>query len=187
MTLLIFAAALSILCALPFLRLVFKRILLVIKLSSCLKKLGGRLCPAHFFGMFGRRGGKTCDFYLVLPGQVIAVKLFNVLFRLSNVILVRGTYRIEYHIPMFSRWGSTVTQPFRSRAKPLPVFDCTRRAPAPVTGEPVLLIHPACFEIREELSVKETRIVFTGEVIGGLRVCSLHGLLKMLESRGGTA
>ena len=175
-----FSLGVLILIALPFLRLLIKRLMLAGKLKKALKEVGGQRYFCHRLWLFSSKKDARCDFCVKVGEKTYAVKLFTVLFRLFVLTFSKESYEITYHIPMFSRWGSCVTSPFSGKAKPLPTF-----APADVpegAGEiiPVLLVHPACFELKRRIGVRETEIAHVGDRVGDWEVQSLRPFLEKI-------
>lgn len=179
-----FASAILLLLSLPFLRLFYKRVRLLFKISKCCKKTRGKLIRAHCFWLFGRKAGKYFDFYIDTPQSVYAVKFFTILFKSSNLIFTdQGSFVIQHHFSVFGRFG-VATTPIPSRAKMLPAYQPNKKLPQSALEKPVklvLLVHPACFEMLKQTGVRKTELLYTGTVINGMEVHSLSGLLKEMQ------
>ena len=181
-----FSAGVLLILSIPFLRLLVKRLILRFKIARAAKAAGGRLIPAHAFWLLSRRKGKKCDFYVEMPDKVYAVKLFTVLFKTTNIIFTdQGSYTPVYYIPMFGAWGTVLSLPVPEKAKPLPDYDFKARLPRGAEQKdlyPALLIHPACCEIHRQVELRLIELLYAGDVIRGMHVQSLAGLLKEIKN-----
>lgn len=183
---LLLAAIVTVITASPIIRLLVKRMILRSKIKSAVSAVGGRLIPAHKFWLFGKRMGKNCDFFIETPEKVYAVKLFTVLFKTASIVFAdQGCYTPIRHIHLFGRWGQIVSLPLPENARPMPVYDFTTGLPCGAESKEIyqtLLIHPACLEIHRKTEVRRTELLYAGDVICGMHIQSLSGLLRELQN-----
>ena len=183
-----FSLGAAVIVLLPYLRMLCKRVILYFKVMDTAENVGGRVVPAHAFWLFGRRTGKTCDFYIETPEKIYAVKLFTVLFKTTTIFFTdQGSYTLVYNVAMFGRWN-VFSQPIPAKTRQLPDYDFTSGLPSDTVQKefyPALLIHPSCFEIYRQIEVRSTELLYAGDMIRGLHVQSLSGLLKEIRRGGG--
>lgn len=181
---LIAAAIVLILWLFPFARIFCKRISMRRKLQKVCNTKGYSLHPAHRFWLFGRRMGKSCDFYIETPYTLYAVKLFGIKNKKHDLILDRGgNFAVRRHFNFLS-WFSKSRLSTNLRSRRIPDYDFR----AAFRDEwyrkgicPVLLLHPGCAEIRLNTGNSEV-IIGNSEAFAGMILYTLSGFLSELES-----
>lgn len=180
---LILGAVVALLAAFPYIRCLLKRLALVGKLKKLCRRRGYRLVGTHALWFLGGKRSARCDFYIEMPDDIIAVKLFGVSRR--GVTLVfddEGRYFIRQHIGFITHSGTMKTDRDGPRI-PLPPFQFRygfRDEWELKRPRAVLLVHPVCFEIRQIKEHRE-RILGVGESVGGATLYTLSRLIGELE------
>ncbi|MBQ7354268.1 MAG: hypothetical protein IJW62_01965 [Clostridia bacterium] len=185
MEVLVFLAAAGLLIeGLPFVRILFKRISARRKLSKLCSQMGFSLHPVARSWLFGRRMGKTCDFYVETPETVYAVKWFAMKKRGQYLILTAdGTFRVRKFLNFVSSRGGYAR--FFRDSKPCKLPDYDFRADFRDEWylkdiRPVLLLNPTCIEVHLNKVDRES-LIGNGEVIAGMALHTLSSFLGELE------
>lgn len=179
----IIAAVCMIPTVLRFVRFLFKRLALCVKLRRWCRKNGYSLIPAHFMWLFATKHGKRCDFYIELPDEVYAVKLWNtrgvteeLTFTSDGCVQSCFYTRIPVYI-MGLLWFSRDAKKHR-----VPRYEMTRRDAYRAT--PILLLHPAPYDVH---CPDNPFLHLPGSVgqVNGMHIHSLHSLITPpKESQG---
>lgn len=181
---LIAAAIVLIIGLCPFVRVFFVRLSMGRKLRRICKGKGYTLHPARRFWLLGHRMGKSCDFYIETPYTLYAVKLFSVKKKKHYLILDGGgCFAVRRYFGLLN-WFAKARAPINSRRRRIPDYNFR----AAFRDEwyrkgicPVLLLNPACAEIRVNVGHSEI-IVGNSEAFAGMTLFNLSGFLSELEN-----
>lgn len=165
----------------PYLRCLVKRLICLRKLSRICHQKQFALHGVHPLWFLGSKWGRVCDCYIETPNEIYAVKLFGMPRRLT-VLLVResGEYIVRSFIAILPHVRFTL----HSRPRVMPIYDFHAKfsdAWEIKTPHHVLLLHPTSMEIRRQPQRGPEVIVGNGDVINGMEIASLPGLLGALE------
>ncbi len=185
--LLIIAVALTI-ASVPYVKSLILRMLLFLKLFVICKKYRMKLYGTHLFWILAGRDGKNCDFYVETNNELYSVKLFGVPRKLSVLFFTEnGRYYIRYFLALISYTTSWVHYPIDGRRKELRNFDfenSRRASSAGKNAKNILLINPACREIRYIPDHGSESIIGCGDVIRNFEVESLSHFIERLSRLG---
>ena len=180
-TLLIAALAALIIFLFPYIRVIFKRVSLGIRIKKLCADGRVKLHKTRPLWLFGLRIGKKCDFCLETAGTIRAVKLFEMKSRRSELILTDDSeYIIRNYIAFAAGMFSRI--PVDSAKKPLSI-DFRHDFHDEWYGKrfvPVLLVHPVCMQINYQ-SKSEQRIISAGETVNEMYIASLSKLISDIE------
>ena len=173
----------AVLLLIPYLRILTKRIMLVVKIRKCMKKSGARLVPTHRLWMFGLRHRAKCDFYIETRHKVYSVKLFSTKRRLSTLIFQNdGSYILRNEFAIFS-YGGAHRLSFDGLPQAFPQYDFKYRFSETWYLKdfvPVLLVHPICYQIQQN-----GKDITSGDFAHGIFIYSLSRLLSKIEYEEG--
>ena len=182
---LIILAVVAFFAILPFVRLVFKRISMVIKLKKACKKCGAKLIPTRKLWFFGGRKCKSCDFHVETEKEIISVKLFQMLRRSSSLHFTKNEeYYCEHCVIMlFGRYGGSHSITVKTKPRLIPDYDFSYKLPQ--TDKPkrkLLLINPVCtsFFIHSKEKHHEQGRADIGDRLGDIELYALKPLIRYL-------
>ncbi len=168
------------------LRFLYKRISLYIRLKTHCAKNGYTLRPAHPLWCFGTKNGSVCDFLVDVNDVTYAVKLWDTLGIKEELTFTEdGMYQSRIHTrPVTKNW-SVIWYSKETEKRPVPDY-CLRLASGRETV-PVLLINPAPFEFRCPCG-KISFLPGSAGFVNGMHVYSLHAFLTCaLEAKSAEA
>ncbi|MBQ2881728.1 MAG: hypothetical protein IJE40_05620 [Clostridia bacterium] len=174
-----------ILISIPYIRFLFKRIQLYIKIKKICTKKKYRFHKNGSLWFLHTQARQNCDFYIETKNEVFAVKLFCVLKRFSNTLIFtdESEYFIRdftaiptlsggYRLPTNGKINKMINYNYRYHYKnEWEIKD-------PVN---VLLINPVPHEIRRQSKNGNETILGNGDPVHGARIYSLSGFLTILE------
>lgn len=182
---LMLAAVIAVIIAFPYVRFVFKRIKCARSIMAVCKRKGFAVTAASPLWMFGTKCGRRCDIYIESKNEIYSVKLFEMKKRKSVLLLWSdGRYSVRNFIAVIS-FGTAIKYPIDSKAKKLPAYNFRygfREEWETKTPHNILLVNPVSMEFCRKKPSGEENIVADGEIVNGMRVCSLPRVLSELEN-----
>ncbi|MBQ8287562.1 MAG: hypothetical protein IJX76_02180 [Clostridia bacterium] len=181
---LLIVAIILLIVLLPYLRILRKRFTMRRRLCRLCLERRYSLHPVRKLWLFGRRMGKTCDFYVETPETVYAVKLFAMKRRGQYLIFTNdGTFRVRKFLNFVSSRGGYAR--FFRDSKPCKLPDYDFRAGFRDEWylkdiRPVLLLNPTCIEVHLNKVDRES-LLGNGESIAGMTLHTLSSFLGELE------
>lgn len=181
---LLIAAIIALFWLYPYLRIFLKRLSMQRKLHRICHKKGFTLIPTHRFWLFGRKLGKQCDFYIETTETIFAVKLFGM--KKRGQILFFGQnndFIVRSFIGFLAITGNGVLIPVDSKVRPVPNYDFRinfKKEWYLKSIRPILLLNPACHEVRLKKESDEV-IIGNSEAVAGMTLFTLARFLGELE------
>ena len=180
--------AVVLICAIPFLRVIVKRIAFFYQIKVYCKKRGLLLIPTHPFWFWAGRNTKKCDFYIESLHQVYAVKMFYVLRKNSTLIFRSdGKYSMRYYLAWMGL-GAGSRVPFYGKTKRMTVYDFRyqyKQSWELKTPRNILLVYPVCRDIRLQPTVGGEKMLGVGDMINGMEFFTLSHLFDEMERDDG--
>ena len=192
-------AIVAVCSCLPYIRCLYKRLLLLVKIKKVCKEKGHYLQGMHAFWFLGGKNGTRCDCVIETAKEVFAIKLFGMPRRKRILVF---TEKREYFTRMLVGMLLLIMESFDSKIQLFPEYDfaCVNHE---VSGDKklrkILLVNPVPMEMvfRAERG-KETRlshfpmenmpkenakesILSPGDELYGLEVANLSWLMKELK------
>ncbi|MBE6638872.1 MAG: hypothetical protein E7616_05395 [Ruminococcaceae bacterium] len=169
----------------PYLRMLIKRLIMVIKLKRMCHRKRLKLHPAHLFWMFGDKIGTSCDFYIETQDEILSIKLFGVKWRLATLCFTEGgEYYFKKYFALVSNLGGMLRMPLETMHRKMHAFHFRHRFKEEwelKTTKNILLIHPVCHEIYY-IPIHGPRILLgAGDIVYGYELYSLSPLMQYLE------
>lgn len=181
---LLIAAIIAVFLIYPYVRIFLKRLSLWKKLRRICHKKGFTLIPTHRCWIFGRKLGKQCDFYIETRETVFAVKLFGMKKRGQILFFGKNSdFFVRSFIGFLAITGNGVLIPVDSKVRPIPNYDFRigfKNEWYLKSIRPVLLLNPACHEVRLKKDDKE-EIIGNNEAVAGMTLFTLARFLGELE------
>lgn len=171
----------------PHVRIFFKRLGLRSKVKKKCREKGYSVQGTHRFWFLGGKNGKKCDCFIETEEELFAIKLFCLarhrrvlIFTDDNKFFIR---RFFQHVSMRGGYATGLMEIIESDEKPIPeyIFDCNDKQVA--EGKPLrklLLVNPVPMAIHMKPRRQEEYVIFPGEMISGMELMNLSGLLTML-------
>lgn len=176
-------AVVAVIASLPFWRYLIKRLSCCIKIKKFCKKNGYILYKTHTLWFLGGKGNRRCDFYIEMPENIYAVKLFGVMRKKYKLVLTdSGKYYMRDAFAMFLPYRVFLL-PFDRRKRPLPDYDFRYKHDSFGDAKPhtnVLLVNPVSHEIRSSTSTGSEQILLPGDEYNGMKVYSLSTFMQDL-------
>ncbi len=164
----------------PLLRFLFKRFLLRQKLRRICKRQGCRMYGTRKLWWLAHRSGKNNDVIIETVDKIFSIKLFGTFRHASRLVFTQdGNYYVRHYLALFAYWQQATIH-FDTKRKSLPQYDFSHELPLKSEKAvcPVLLLHPACMEVRrEQVEVP----LDNGDVVNGMMLFSLKGFLTHLQ------
>ena len=175
----------TVISVLPYIRCLFKRIILKNKIiKKCLKK-GYQLYPTHLFWFLGNKHSKICDLYIETEYDLLTIKIFGVSKRNSILIIKEnGEYFVRRFLALISYVG-IVYFPFNSRAKHMPSYNFRYKYKKDWETKKVrriLLVNPVSMTVRFQPQHSGEVIILSGDIVNGMELFSLPDFLKSLDN-----
>lgn len=183
----------------PYIRCIFKRIDLLIKIKKICWKKGYILQATHPLWFLGGKEGKNCDCTIETEKELFAIKLFGVLRRRSVLVFTENR---EFYTRILVGMLLLIRESFDSKARLFPKYDFSMKNKA-ISGakklRKILLVNPVPMEVlmqaengKENIvspfpvemlmqaeNAKET-IISPGDEVNGMEFYNLSGLLNEL-------
>lgn len=171
----------------PYVKMLMKRTLLMLRLRKFCKTHGYTCRGTHFLWWLGRRGGKMADFTLETPAKIYAVKLFSAVSYQRILCFSGEEYFMKIPHIRPTAFGGGVRIYTESKRKTLPSWDApTVDSRGERAVEKVLLIHPSCHELCLILASGRASLLHEGDVLQGMTLHSLSAWLKALDQTNTT-
>lgn len=177
-----FAAIAALVLTYPFIRILFKRISLALRLRRFCRKNGVTVTAARPLWFLTSNRSQRPALFLETTSHAWAVSPFAVPKRASTLILSdSGTYQIETYLTLIN--VLTVTYHFHNRPRPLAEVNHYTGAPDRVWVKhftPVMLVNPGCLGMKAAVRGR-TELLGNGDTFGGAVWCSFDRLRSMIE------
>ncbi len=181
-----FSVAIAIILLFPYIRFIFKRISMHLKLKTFCKREGLTLHSTRPFWWLGVRRGGGCNFYIETPKTIYSVKLFSTLSKQSCVhFLENRNYYIENFLVIFGSWGTSAKFSLKSRIRMMKSLDFKYKFNDEWNTKSlsqILLINPTCRAIKLKINDNE-RFVCDGDELFEARAFGLKGLLNEIKAQ----
>ena len=176
---------------LPLIRIFFKRLSLMIRLSRACRKSGAGLYPCRrLYWLF--HSGDLCDFVAVSGDRAFAVRLMAAKRKTDAITFRGGGYTVTRRFALVSAWGFTAVMQGDSKPKPLPGCGVPRSM-RDIVGRRMLsrclVINPVCSELFREDKSGNRMPVGSGDKFGDtdiLTVYSSDGFIREIISAAGS-
>jgi len=160
-----------------YLRCFFKRLMVLVKVTTLCRKHGFRFTAHHPLWFLGCRYLKGADFSIETDKAVFSAKLFGCLWPLKSLILrEHGEYIFRAH----SNFLKPILDIYDGYQHPLPRYRFPEASEKPQRN--LLLICPMPLEILMQPSNGQEGVSGTGDMICGLEIANLDHLRRIAEN-----
>lgn len=176
----------ALIIAFPYIRYFIKRLVCFYKIRQICQRKDYKLHKTHALWFLGSNRDKKCDCYIETPNEVFAIKLFGIPTRLTVLIFKEnGDYFIRSFNSIISYFGASINFPINNPPKPLPTYDFHYKYKNEwkiKASRRILLINPTSMEFRHQNKNNSESIIYPGDLVNGMEICSLPRLLCNLEN-----
>ena len=178
--------AIAIILLLPYIRFLFKRITLCVKVKSFCKKENLIFHRTGIFWWLGVRKSGRCNFYIEAPKVVYSIKLIPTLKSKSCIHFFENRrYYIEKFLVLFGRWGSPALFSFKSKIRDMGELDFKYEFKKEWSAKrlvPILLINPSCNCVKLKGGNSE-QIICDGDIVYESHIFGLKGLMTKITEQ----
>jgi len=169
----------------PYIRCLFKRLILKSKIKKICLKNGYQLYTNHAFWFLGSKYSKRCDLYIETTDDVLSVKLFGMPSRRAVLVLKEDNKFFIRRFFLMTYYVSIVLWPINSKDKTLPSYDFKYAYKNEWENKKlnkILLVNPVGMQFRYVSPRGAETTVRDGDRVNYMTVISLSQFLNDLKS-----